>query len=197
MFKKKADCIDDVTSIHASIIAKQFDSTVFDIPSVIFVVPKASTGGNMKHRNVYCPPLAVTVLEMYFGINICDFFVKNENSSCVIGHGQAHLYGLNIDYTGYHKQSGDYSSFDQAIDSQLIALSFEIIKSRLSFESDYHSELFDKLVAYVMFCHVYHPTVGTIRRSRGIISGSVFTNLVDSIVNLITINYALITTKQD
>jgi hypothetical protein len=45
------------------------------------------------------------------------------------------------------------------------------------------------MVSYVMHGHIYHPKCGTIRRKRGIASGSVFTNLVDGIVNLLIMNY--------
>jgi len=40
-----------------------------------------------------------------------------------------------------------------------------------------------------MHGHIYHPKCGVIRRKRGIASGSVFTNLVDGIVNLLVMNY--------
>jgi len=50
--------------------------------------------------------------------------------------------------------------------------------------------MFDEVVAYNLYGHVYHPTIGTVYKKRGICSGSVFTNLIDGISNLLLINYS-------
>jgi len=47
------------------------------------------------------------------------------------------------------------------------------------------------MVQYVISGHIYHPKTGFIKRRRGIASGSVFTNLVDSLANVFILNYCL------
>lgn len=46
------------------------------------------------------------------------------------------------------------------------------------------------MVGYVTHGHIYHPRTGFIRRTRGIASGSVFTNLVDSLANVFILYYS-------
>jgi len=73
----------------------------------------------------------------------------------------------------------------------MIVLSFEILYlmyDRESF-SAYQTMLFEKMVRYVVSGHLYHPRTGYIKRSRGIASGSVFTNLVDSLCNVLILNF--------
>lgn len=63
--------------------------------------------------------------------------------------------------------------------------------------SDQQSNLFDKLVDYICYAHIYHPRIGIVRRRRGLISGSYFTNLIDGVVNVILITYCLVKTGQN
>jgi hypothetical protein len=188
-FCKKADLKDEGFKIFNSIKEKRYDEEVFNMPNVIYQVVQASKSGKYKRRLVYCPPFAVTILELYFGLNIQKFFVGNKLSSIVIGHKQLHLYDLNLGLGDFYKASGDYSSYDQTLPSFFIKLSFEILKSFYSFNNEYESGLYDRLVSYIMHGHIFHPHCGTINRKRGIASGSVFTNLVDSILNLLVMNY--------
>jgi len=92
-------------------------------------------------------------------------------------------------FKNFCKVSGDYSSYDQTIPSFLIQTSFDIIKGFYNFDNKYQSSLYDKMVKYVIHGPIYHPDIGIINRKRGIASGSVFTNLVDSICNLLIVNY--------
>jgi len=156
---------------------------------VVYQVVQASKSGKYKPRLVYCPPFAITVLENVFGIPVLDHFVGNTNTSIIIGHSQMHLYNMNISEKDYFKASGDFSSYDQSIPSIIIKLSFEIIKSLYVFKNGYEEQLYDKMVNYVIAGHIFHPSIGTVLRKRGIASGSVFTNLIDSISNLLIINY--------
>lgn len=189
-FRKKGLLMDECKSIHTSILEKRFDEHVLTMPNVIYQVVQASKSGKYKRRLVYCPPFAVTVLELYFGLTVAKFFVGNKFTSIVTGHRQMYLYNLNQSLGPFYKFSGDYSSYDQTIPSFLIKVSFEIIKYFYNFNNSYEEELYNKMVDYIMFGHIYHPEVGFIHRKRGISSGSVFTNLIDSIVNLLMVNYS-------
>jgi len=71
---------------------------------------------------VYCPPFAVTILELYFGLNIVDYFKVKEGEGLrqlpiVSGSRQVDLFNFNISIKDYNKVSGDYSSYDRTIPS--------------------------------------------------------------------------------
>jgi hypothetical protein len=49
--------------------------------------------------------------------------------------------------------------------------------------------MFDKIVDYNLYSPIYHPKIGIVNKKRGICSGSVFTNLIDGISNILMISY--------
>jgi hypothetical protein len=57
--------------------------------------------------------------------------------------------------------------------------------------------MYDKMVSYNLHGPIYHPQVGVIHKNRGICSGSVFTNLIDSISNILMISYSNCITNYD
>jgi len=94
-----------------------------------------------------------------------------------------------LSYKNKFKYTGDYSKYDQTIPSVVMFASFDIIRSRLNLSS-YEETLWNELISYITHGHIYHPLVGHIKRSRGIISGSAFTNLIDGIANIFMIKYS-------
>lgn len=189
-YTKKGNLKEEARKIVETINNNNFDESVFNLPFTIYQVVQPGKSGKYKRRIVYCPPFAVTVLETVFGISPTSYFVGNRDTSIVTGHRLTYLDEIVKKSQYYHKQSGDYSSYDQTIPDQIIKLSFEIIKQFYVFDSSYQEKLFDKMVNYNLYGHIYHPLCGTIIKQRGICSGSVFTNLIDSIANLLIINYS-------
>jgi len=196
-FTKKAQLKEECRNILDSFLLENFDDTVFSMPNVIYRVCQPGKSGQYKGRLVYCPPFAITVLELIFGLSVTKHFVGSYDTSIIIGHRQIDLYNLNMAIKDKHKASGDYSSYDQTIPSFIIKICFEIIKNLYDFKSNYEEQMYDKLVSYVMHGHIYHPITGYIHRKRGIASGSVFTNLVDSMANLIIVNYSSVIMNKD
>ena len=112
-------------------------------------------------------------------------------------------------YAGVHKRLGtsarvntlkwrsrfilamDYSKFDATIPPMLIKLAFKIIKHNLEL-SRKEEELFDRYVTHFCTNGIIMPD-GFIYYGRqgGVPSGSVFTSLIDSIVNAILIEYCM------
>lgn len=173
------------------------DEEVFRMPTVIYNVVQASKSGKFKRRLVYCLPFKCTIYEIILGSNILDFFVNNNNTSLVVGHTQKSIYDLMMKQGEFHKNTFDYKSYDQTIPKFVILWAFEIIKHVYDFKNDKEVKLFDMIVDYNLHGHIFHPTTGIIHRERGICSGSVFTNLIGSICNLIIMNYTFSSIELD
>lgn len=120
---------------------------------------------------------------MYFGLDIIHHFMRNEDSPIKLGSLQLELHKhLMGKKRGKKSAAGDYSKFDSTLPKHVIYLCFHIIKSMLRLDK-YDSKLFDLMAAYICECNIYHPSTGYTTRGRGIISGSFYTNLIDSISN--------------
>lgn len=188
-FTKKSNLKEECYEIVNSFRNEAFDEHVFNMPNVIYRVVQASKSGKFKGRLVYCPPFAITCLELMFGCSVSDHFVGNKDSSVIMGHKQMYLYELNKRLKDYNKCSGDYSFYDQALPSFIIKAGFEIFRELYVFKSNYEEKMYDKMVSYNLHGHLYHPHCGYINRKRGIASGSVFTNIIGSISNVLMMNY--------
>jgi len=136
--------------IFSSIIDNTFDCSVFKLPNIIYSITQPSKSGKLKQRIVFCPPFAVTILELMFYSLLCDFFTRNSNTSIFMGFGQIDLFNLNKDNVASNKSSGDYSSFDQSLPSVFICAALFIFSLMIDFSSsergssssDYYYDLF-------------------------------------------------------
>jgi hypothetical protein len=93
-----------------------------------------------------------------------------------------------------YKTTGDFSAYDQTIPSILLALSMFMYKHLIGIAdsgSPVTESLYLDLCGYILYAHAYHPKTGTIKRQRGIFSGTVITNLCDGTTNLAILGYAL------
>lgn len=57
--------------------------------------------------------------------------------------------------------------------------------------NNYESKLFDIMVMYIIESNIYNPHSGFTCRERGLISGSFYTNLIDSICNWYILEYSI------
>jgi hypothetical protein len=86
----------------------------------------------------------------------------------------------------------DYSKFDGSISSTLIHLAFGIIEENFEM-SEREAAVWNKVKTYFITCPVLLPNGQLLLGKRhGVPSGSAFTQLVDSIVNAICIQYAIL-----
>lgn len=92
--------------------------------------------------------------------------------------------------TGTHVLGFDYSGFDGSISSKLIHMAFDIIKSNIEM-SDTDEKVFNHVVCYFCTSAIVAPD-GCVYKGRrhGVPSGSMFTQMVDSLVNAIVIEYS-------
>jgi hypothetical protein len=114
--------------------------SVFSMPNIIYTVSQPSKSGKIKQRLIFCPPFAVTILELYFYSNLCSFFTRNDSSSIVMGQSQMDLYNMNIKYKDYFKMTGDYTSYDQTLPSYLICASMFVFSQLLDFQGNTYLE---------------------------------------------------------
>lgn len=103
-------------------------------------------------------------------------------------------------WCGANAGSTDFSNFDSSINSRLISVAFDILRSELNFATyaggaiPYKQSSLDTLWDYIVkyFIHTPHR-IGdddTIRyKHHGVPSGSMFTNLIDTIVSRIILTY--------
>ena len=88
---------------------------------------------------------------------------------------------------GYHMLTVDYSKYDQSITSWMIHVAFDIIRESFHSDPNFDEELFH--IIRMDFIHkVFIDGTGQLRyASHGVPSGSMFTQIVDSIVNRVMI----------
>jgi len=83
----------------------------------------------------------------------------------------------------------DFSGFDSSISSEMIDDAFGIAKTHLDLSVE-DEDLWKRYVSDFIHSRLLSHTGEVYRVHRGVPSGSAFTSIIDSIVNLIAINYA-------
>lgn len=85
----------------------------------------------------------------------------------------------------------DYSGFDASINPQLIGIAFGVLRSMLDL-NEAQGKVFDRIQTYFATSPFLAPD-GLVYSGRrgGVPSGSMFTQMIDSIVNAIAIEYAM------
>lgn len=137
-------------------------------------------------RLVWAYPMAMTLLEGRFAAPLINLYLKRRTP---MAFGRTKL-GLsarirairNLDF----QYSLDYSGFDSSIHPELIRMAFRIIRSW--FSPEYKSDI-DLLESYFINTLIVMPDGYIYRKERGVPSGSYFTQVVDSIVNFISVEY--------
>jgi hypothetical protein len=160
---------------------------------MLHFVPQSGKSGKVKMRLIYCPPLAITVLEIFFFYNVTQHFNNNDDSAITQGYTQISLFNLVKGSFDSAVISGDFSNYDHTLPSEFMCLALKVFFELTDFgkfSKHYYFNLYSNLCSYILHSPFYHPTLGNVRRKRGILSGTVVTNLLDSCCNLITIGYA-------
>lgn len=150
---------------------------------------------NDKTRLVWGYPYAGTAIEGIFARELIERFKKG-NTPMAFGKSTGVL-GAELRVSSYHKRfaySTDVSSFDSSISAELISVAFKILATWFDLDQvepttqvPYH-KIWNQIVNYFIHTPIFMPD-GNIYKGKkhGVPSGSYFTQMVDSIVNVILV----------
>lgn len=144
------------------------------------------TQANKKTRLVWGFPLEMTLMEGRFARPLIDQFLKSR-TCMAFGLKKPTLGALLQLQVGQHKYKYalDYSKFDSSISSHLIHLSFKILSTWFKKE-DLEKYGWDQIIKYFITTPIVMPDGNLYTGKRhGVPSGSYFTQMIDSIVNVI------------
>lgn len=153
-----------------------------------------------KVRNVWAVPLTVVAAEARFAHPIIEQLVQQK-----IGHNTA--YGCEMMKGGMswiHGQAlkakmsnpgvkflmTDYSSFDSNVPAWLIRDCFKILRKKFNMTAK-EANVFRRLVAYFINTPVQFADRRRVLKNHGVPSGSMFTNIIDTMVNFIQTRYCI------
>lgn len=156
-----------------------------------------------KIRAVYGYPTAITLMEACFALPLIDEYKKGKTPLA---------YGYDMAVGGAYKLRSrikkyryfgciDFSSFDKTVSAQLIKIAFSILEQNVDIrryqkhgipDASRLYRAWDYLVKYFLETPLRLCNGERWKKKAGVPSGSYFTQLVDSIVNWILINYAFL-----
>lgn len=156
-----------------------------------FIVPVAwrtqMRKSGIKFRQFFVFPHLVQALEMLFAKPFFDYFENVKDSIYCFGNTYTHLRTRWLFWQQFSNIiSLDATAFDQSIKSKLIRLGFHWIKRHLYLTNSVQNGIFNDLIEYHCYCTVATAVDGTptlVSKNQGIMSGTVFTNFLDTIVN--------------
>jgi hypothetical protein len=194
--KKKGENLEEAYSTFSQDVKEAKANGTFGYPILLGNRTQASgefdddgnETGTCKHKTrvVSMVDLSLIMAELRFSKPFQDRFI---NKSLYAGGKDENLISRFIlDWRAHFPKymSIDYSSFDQTISSWLIEDAFSVIKS--CFVMDYEdSALFDVIVHD--FIHKdFIINEGVIHSDKGVPSGSMFTQIIDTLVNILVVN---------
>jgi len=142
-----------------------------------------------KTRLVWGYPQSITMAESLFAAPLIQRFLAWRSPMAFGLHRHeisARLVGIRNSGLRY---SMDYSGFDATVVPQLILTAFAILRTHLDLKEGGYEVAWDRVIHYFIHTPIVMPDSYLWQKNRGIPSGSYFTQLVDSIVNYITIQY--------
>jgi len=148
--------------------------------------------GGTKFRQIFVLNYVFNIIEAMFAVPIFQFYERNANYS--YSFNSVYLDNKRI-WEKLQKSPRsialDYSKFDLSMSKGIIAWGLMTIKSLFKL-TPFMSELFDGIITVHLSCPVFTSLDGkpyVFRKKAGVLSGSVFTNFLDSLLNLIMLCY--------
>lgn len=160
--------------------------------------------GTAKIRAVYGYPTTITVGEAQFALPLIQAYIKDKSTPMAYGFDMATGGAMRLrhELSPYqHYGCYDFKNFDKSVTKQLIEDAFDILLSNIDVteydgggipNSDNILNQFEYLKNYFINTPLRMPNGDRFRKMAGVPSGSYFTQLVDSVVNWLLINYAFL-----
>lgn len=146
------------------------------------------TQENEKTRLVWGYPLEMTMVEAQFARPLIDKFLSMR-TPLAFGLKKNTLGAFLDNHVSHFKYQYaiDYSKFDSSINAKLIHIAFDILKTWFE-EDDLDKHGWEQVVKYFITTPIVMPDKNLYTGKRhGVPSGSYFTQLIDSIVNVMLI----------
>jgi len=187
---------------------KQDGKTTFDPTRMRFPPCLAGQRGGMSERDepktrlVWIYPAEMLVVEGFYAPLMYRDFMNDPNSPMLNGKSAQRLYtewccNLREGETLY---GIDFSSFDTKVPPWLIRVAFDILRQNVNFETfdgkqvgkedaQKWKNVWDAMVWYFINTPILMPDGRMFRKLRGVPSGSWWTQMIDSVVNYILVEY--------
>lgn len=141
-----------------------------------------------KVRLVWGYPASMTLLEARFARPLIDYFKHNRTPMAfAMWKMEVSARLIPIENSGV-RYGIDFSGFDSSIHPKLIDMAFKVLKSHFQDTPD-NRKHWDKIIHYFIHTTILMPDGYVYRKAHGVPSGSYFTQLIDSIVNYMAIQY--------
>lgn len=192
----KAPALDRV---HDILTGEKFSELIESSLAVISWRTQERQSGT-KFRQIFVMAYEFNILEAMFAFPIFEHFRSFKDTSYsfdAIWLDNARLWNKLQDYP--YIISIDYKSFDNNCSLQAIFAGLNFIKSLFKL-TGWKARLYDAIVRVHISCNIvtsYNNEPYIFNKRSGVLSGSVFTNFLGSIINLIYINYTLINMGYD
>ena len=149
-----------------------------------------------KVRLVWGYPQAVTLMEARFARPLIDRFVS-QPSVMAFGLSDAGLGARLIPISNMGSRlSLDFSGFDSSIHDELISIAFSVMATHFRELNEEERRCWQFIRGYFTNTPIAMPDGQLYVKRRGVPSGSYFTQIVDSIVNFLVVQYAFLQAHQ-
>lgn len=144
-----------------------------------------------KQRLVWGYPQSMTLLESTFARPLIDHFLQERTPMCFgLRRHEVAARMTSIVNSGV-RMSFDFSKFDASISASLIDFAFGVLRSHFN-NGEEEEETWRTIIRYFIHTPIIMPDGKVYRKHGGVPSGSYFTQLIDSIVNYLAIQYTFI-----
>lgn len=196
---------DAITSIRLFWHKVKLGINILPPDSCAFVRSHICEKPDHKVRAVWGYPATISFGECMFAKPLIDAYQRTDCSPFAYGYetalgGSRKLRELLGSSGGKHFTGLDFKSFDKTVPAWLISIAFEILAENIDFlrYEEYGTPDCRKL--YVMWNYIIDYFINTPirlctgerwKKSSGVASGSYFTQLIDTIVNYILVNWMI------
>jgi hypothetical protein len=161
-------------------------------PSCVSFIRVGAGEDGPRVRLIWGYPQSMTILEGILAVPIIDRFLGEGGSGPIaFGISKGALAGKLCHLESFNTRvSIDFSGFDASIHCWLIYRAFDILRTYIPRNPELDT-IWKKVIKYFIYTHIVLPDGQRYGKRRGVPSGSWFTQLIDSLVALIAIQYAM------